>query len=67
MGLDYTSLKLIQKNFEKIAKEDFIKFHKTENSDSLEKSLQKKFPAIFKKENDCCIALSVNIEKRKFM
>jgi len=40
-------------DFEKRNAEDFIKFHKTENSDSLEKAVQKRFPDIFYKNDDC--------------
>lgn len=40
-------------DFEKRNAEDFIKFHKTENSDSLEKAGQKRFPDIFYKKDDC--------------
>lgn len=40
-------------DFEERNAEDFIKFNKTENSDSLEKVLQKRFPDIFYKKDDC--------------
>ncbi len=47
-------------DFEKRNAEDFIKFHKTENSDSLEKAVQKRFPDIFYKSDGCYLFHSKN-------
>ncbi|MDN3722978.1 hypothetical protein QRD02_01165 [Aequorivita sp. SDUM287046] len=49
-----------ESDFEKRKAEDFIKFEKTKNSDSLEKAVQKRFPDIFYKKNECYLFFPKN-------
>src|SRR5690606_1134375 len=59
-GFKVSLQKTNESDFEKRKTADFIKFDKTENSDSLEKALQKRFPDIFYKKNDCYLFHSKN-------